>query len=135
MIHTKNYKVYYEDTDAGGGVYYANYLKFLERGRSDFLASVGISQVELGKLGVFFVVKMCNVEYFASAILEDDVCVCSKMTQIGKVSIEFTQEIKVLEKACVQAFVKIACVKLVDGIFKPMAIPVEVLERIKLLQK
>ena len=135
MIHTQNYKVYYEDTDAGGVVYYANYLKFLERGRSDFLASVGISQVELGKLGIFFVVKKCNVEYFASAKLEDQACVYSKMTEIGKVSIEFTQEIKVLEKLCVQAFVKIACVKFVDGIFKPMAIPVEVLEIIKVLQK
>ena len=135
MIYTKNYKVYYEDTDAGGVVYYANYLKFLERGRSDFLAFVGISQVELGKSGVFFVVKKCNVEYFASAILEDEACVYSKIAEIGKVSIEFTQEIKVLEKLCVKAFVKIACVKLVDGIFKPMTIPVEVLERIKVLQK
>jgi len=129
------YRIYYEDTDAGGVVYYANYLKFLERGRSDFLASIAISQVELGKLGIFFVVKKCNVEYFSSAKLEDEACVYSKISEIGKVSIEFVQEIKVLERLCVKAFVKIACVKLFDGIFKPIAIPLEIFEQIKLLQK
>ena len=135
MIYTKNYKVYYEDTDAGGVVYYANYLKFLERGRSDFLSSIGISQVELGRGGIFFVVKKCNVEYFASAKLEDEACVYSQISEVGKVSIEFLQEVRVLETLCVKAFVKIACVKLVNGVFKPTAIPLEIATQIKLLQK
>ncbi len=135
MIHMQKYKVYYEDTDAGGVVYYANYLKFLERGRSDFLTLGEISQVNLGESGVFFVVKRCNVEYFSSAKLEDEACVYSEIIEIGKVAVQFIQEVKVQERLCVKAFVKVACVEISSGKFKPMAIPVDILEKIKSLQK
>lgn len=131
----QKYKVYYEDTDAGGVVYYANYLKFLERGRSDFLTLGEISQVNLGESGVFFVVKRCNVEYFSSAKLEDEACVYSEIIEIGKVAVQFIQEVKVQERLCVKAFVKVACVGISSGKFKPMAIPVDILEKIKSLQK
>lgn len=131
----QKYKVYYEDTDAGGVVYYANYLKFLERGRSDFLTLGEISQVNLGESGVFFVVKRCNVEYFSSAKLEDEACVYSEIIEIGKVAVQFIQEVKVQERLCVKAFVKVACVEISSGKFKPMAIPVDILEKIKSLQK
>jgi len=84
---------------------------------------------------LFHKLNLESWEYFSSAKLEDEACVDSKISEIGKVSIEFVQEIKVLERLCVKAFVKIACVKLVDGIFKPIAIPLEIFEQIKLLQK
>ena len=121
-----NYRIYYEDTDSGGVVYYANYLKFLERARTDLLRSLEISQAELGNLGVLFVVKKCNIEYFSSAKLEDEIFVSCKIAEIGKVSIVFLQEINIAERIVVKAFVKIACVKYCDGKFKPMTIPVEI---------
>ena len=65
-------KVYYEDTDAGGVVYYANYLKFLERARSEALSEVGLSNLKIKKdYGALIVVKSCNIDFNKSAHLED----------------------------------------------------------------
>ena len=66
-------KVYYEDTDAGGVVYYANYLKFLERARTEALLSIGLSNTKIKKkFGTLIIVKSCNIEYKKSARLEDE---------------------------------------------------------------
>ena len=65
-------RVYYEDTDAGGVVYYANYLKFAERARTEALRSVGLEQTELmEKSGIAFVVRHCEAEFFRPARLDD----------------------------------------------------------------
>ena len=65
-------KVYYEDTDAGGVVYYANYLKFMERARSDALKSLGFTnKLLIEEDGIFIIVKSCNINYIKSASLED----------------------------------------------------------------
>lgn len=131
MKHRSQYKVYYEDTDSGGVVYYANYLKFLERARTDLMQDIGVSQAQLGKEGIFFVVKRCNVEYFSSAKLEDEVIIHSTISTLGNVSVEFEQGISVNDTLLVKAFVKIACVKNVEGKFKPTAIQKEIVEKLK----
>jgi acyl-CoA thioester hydrolase len=130
MIHHE-YKIYYEDTDSGGVVYYANYLKFLERSRTDLLSSVAISQIELGKSNIFFVVKKCEIEYISSAKLEDIISVSTKISKIGKASIEFFQEIFIKEKKIVNANIKIACVTHSNTTFKPIIIPSDILTKIQ----
>ena len=71
-------KIYYEDTDAGGLVYYANYLKFLERARSEAIHELGFSNTGLKKdFGILIIVKSCNIEYKRSAYLEDELTVRS----------------------------------------------------------
>ncbi len=71
-MHISKYRIYYEDTDAGGVVYYANYLKFFERGRTEYIRSLGISQMNLReKEGIGFVVKTCEIDYKSSAKLDD----------------------------------------------------------------
>ena len=68
-----NVKVYYEDTDAGGVVYYANYLKYLERARTEALSTIGLSNLQIkDKFGALIIVKSCNIEYKKSAQLEDE---------------------------------------------------------------
>ena len=88
-------KVYYEDTDAGGVVYYANYLKFLERARSEAIYSLGISNTEiLDKEGVIIIVKSCNIEYKKPAKFEDEIQVVSKISEVKKSSFKMLQVIK-----------------------------------------
>ena len=72
MLNNFSYRVYYEDTDAGGVVYYANYLKFFERARTDFLRTLGISQSDLAtKEGLVFVVRKCVIDYISPAKLDN----------------------------------------------------------------
>jgi len=85
-------KVYYEDTDASSRVYYANYLKYLERGRSDFLYKLGFNHKNLlNKYNFYFVVKSCNIEYLKPAHFEDILEVKTKIINITNAKIEFNQ--------------------------------------------
>ena len=87
-------KVYYEDTDASTRVYYANYLKYLERGRSDFLYKLGFNhKILFNKYSFYFVVKSCNIEYLKPAHFEDILEVKTKILYISKAKIEFSQTI------------------------------------------
>ena len=87
-------KVYYEDTDASGRVYYSNYLKYLERGRTDFLSSLGFSHKDLyEKNNIYFVVKTCNIEYIKPANFEDILEIKSSIVNFSKAKIEFNQKI------------------------------------------
>jgi acyl-CoA thioester hydrolase len=80
-------KVYYEDTDAGGVVYYANYLKYLERARTEALASIGLSNLQIKeKFGALIIVKSCNIDYKKPAFLEDDLNIRSFVKSITKTS-------------------------------------------------
>ena len=89
-----NVKVYYEDTDASGRVYYSNYLKYLERGRTDFLSSLGFSHKELyNNNKIYFVVKTCNIEYVKPANFEDILEIKSSIVNFSKAKIEFNQKI------------------------------------------
>tara|TARA_Y100000817_G_C16647466_1_gene451205 strand:+ start:154 stop:552 length:399 start_codon:yes stop_codon:yes gene_type:complete len=89
-----NVKVYYEDTDASGRVYYSNYLKYLERGRTDFLSSLGFSHKEFyNNNKIYFVVKTCNIEYVKPANFEDILEIKTSIVSFSKAKIEFNQQI------------------------------------------
>ena len=85
-------KVYYEDTDSGGVVYYANYLKFLERARTEALYSIGYSNKKVkGDFESLIIVKSCNIEYKKSAYLEDELTIRSFVKSISKTSFSMNQ--------------------------------------------
>ena len=87
-----NVKVYYEDTDAGGVVYYANYLKFLERARTEALVALGFSNKKIkDDYGALIIVKSCNIEYKISAHLEDELSVRSFVKSVTKTSFLMNQ--------------------------------------------
>ena len=87
-------KVYYEDTDAGGVVYYANYLKFLERARTEALLTIGLSNsIIKDKFGAYIIVKSCNIDYKKPAHLEDNLCVTSFIKSATKTSFLMNQTI------------------------------------------
>lgn len=93
-IFKNTYRVYYEDTDAQGVVYYANYLRFYERARTDCLRELGINQSELVKSdNILFVVRRCEINYKASAKLDDLITVETQTVKIGNASIEMNQKL------------------------------------------
>lgn len=109
--HLVTYRIYYEDTDAGGIVYHANYLKFAERARTDALRSLGILQSELRAThGVFFVVRHMEIEFFASAILDDLIHVRSHVDSFGNSSMKMRQIIEREGLELAQILVQIVCV-------------------------
>jgi acyl-CoA thioester hydrolase len=79
MIHQFDLKVYYEDTDMGGIVYYANYLKFIERARSTLVEELGVDQLRLQSTGVVFAVRDISAQYLAPARMGDNLLVCSRV--------------------------------------------------------
>mgnify|MGYP001437513010 CR=1 FL=1 len=88
-------KVYYEDTDAGGVVYYANYLKFTERARTEVINELGFTNKFLiEKYGAYIVVKSCNFDFKKSAFLEDELKIISSINFISKTSFKMIQKIK-----------------------------------------
>jgi acyl-CoA thioester hydrolase len=97
-------KVYYEDTDAGGVVYHANYLKFLERARTEALTTIGLSNsIIKDKFGALIIVKSCNIEYKKSAYLEDSLSVRSFVKSTTKTSFLMSQIITKDEDIIVEA--------------------------------
>ena len=91
-----NVKIYYEDTDAGGVVYYANYLKYLERARTEALTTIGLSNLKIkDKFGAFIIVKSCNIEYKKSAYLEDVLNIRSFIKSVTKTSFFMNQFITI----------------------------------------
>ena len=88
------FKVYYEDTDASGRVYHANYLKFFERARTDLIYQTKYThEIFLDKFNIFFVVKECSIEFKQPAFFEDTIKVVSKIDQLSRVKIKFNQKI------------------------------------------
>jgi len=87
-------RVYYEDTDSGGVVYYANYLKFMERARNELLRSIGYEQDQLQQeLGIIFAVHSANIQYKKPARFNNELNVLTSVTSLGKASIHFKQSI------------------------------------------
>jgi len=114
-------KVYYEDTDAGGIVYYANYLKFLERARTEALVTLGFNNSKIKEdFGALIIVKSCNIEYKASAHLEDELSVRSFVKSVTKTSFFMNQFISRGEDVIVEAKVHLVFVNK-EG--KPIKIP------------
>ena len=116
-----NTKVYYEDTDAGGIVYYANYLKFLERARSEAIYSMGLTNKKLlNDNGTIIIVKSCKIEYKKPAKFEDSLEIISKIKTIGKSSFTMDQMIKRKEEVISESEIVLVTVN-VEG--KPIRIP------------
>ena len=124
-------RVYYEDTDSGGVVYYANYLKFIERGRSEYLRELGFEQDELIATDrVIFAVRSVSADYLLPAKFNDLLTVDTQLEKLGKASLSFSQKILKSEQNQVlfRAQISVACLR-ADS-FKPCAIPKRILERI-----
>jgi len=114
-------KVYYEDTDAGGVVYYANYLKYLERARTEALASIGLSNLQIKqKFGALIIVKSCNIEYKKSAHLEDELKIRSFIKLITKTSFVMNQFVTRNQEAIVDAQVHLV---FINENSKPVKVP------------
>jgi acyl-CoA thioester hydrolase len=114
-------KVYYEDTDAGGVVYYANYLKYLERARTEALTTIGLSNLQIKeKFGALIIVKSCNIEYKKSAHLEDELSIRSFVKSVTKTSFFMNQFITKDEFSIVEAQVHLV---FVNEKGKPIKVP------------
>ena len=122
-------KIYYEDTDSGGVVYYANYLKFLERARTEALFSIGYSNNEIQKTyNSLIIVKSCNIEYKKTAHLEDELTVRSFVKSITKTSFFMNQMITRDKEIIVEAKVHLVFINK-EG--KPVKIPDEIYLKFK----
>ena len=122
-------RVYYEDTDSGGVVYYANYLKFLERARTEALFSIGFSNKKIqDKFNSLIIVKSCNIEYRKSAYLEDELTVRSFVKSITKTSFFMNQIITRVDDVIIEAQVHLVFINK-DG--KPAKIPDDIYSKFK----
>ncbi len=130
-------RVYYEDTDSGGVVYYANYLKFMERARTELLRGLGFQQDQLQQESdIIFAVHSANIQYIKPARFNDELNVITSITSLGKASILFKQTVHLVssldntaEAVLAEADIKIACLK--TETFKPKSIPASIKEKIK----
>ena len=114
-------KVYYEDTDSGGVVYYANYLRFIERARTEALVTLGFNNKKIKKdFGSVIVVKSCNIEYKIPAYLEDELSIRSFVKSITKTSLFMNQLISRGEDLVAEAKVHIV---FINNKGKPIRIP------------
>lgn len=103
--------VYYEDTDAGGVVYHANYLKFFERARTEILRAFGFSQQRLLEQHIGFVVRSASVDFIRAARLDDQLTVKTSVVELKKVSLTFCQElVNPNGQLLCKALVKVACI-------------------------
>lgn len=118
-------RVYYEDTDAGGVVYYANYLKYLERGRTEFLRALGFEQRQLaGETGLAFAVRSLSAEYLKPARLDDELRIETTVEEVGRAQVTFAQSIRRGEETLLTAHVRVACIDLAKGRPAPLPKPI-----------
>ena len=114
-------RVYIEDTDAGGIVYYVNYLKFMERGRTELVRSLGFDKPALPQDDIQLVVHSAQVNYRQPAKLDDSLNVLTRITKLSRASLVFQQEVLRAEELMCEASIKVACVN--AKTLKPMALP------------
>ncbi|NHZ37932.1 MULTISPECIES: tol-pal system-associated acyl-CoA thioesterase [Massilia] len=115
-------RVYYEDTDAGGIVFYANYLKFFERARTEWLRAANVGQQALrDEHGAIFVVKNASIDYHAPARLDDALNLTLSIEKLGRASVQFLQQAWHGDVLLASATVKVGCVDAVT--LRPRALP------------
>lgn len=127
MAHQFELRVYYEDTDLAGIVYYANYLKFIERGRSEAVRDVGIDQLALKASGVVFAVKRVEADYIRPAKFDDMLTVKTKLMKLGTASMEMEQEIMCDTNVIFAAKVRLACI---NENYRPVRIPADICHKL-----
>ena len=125
MLKKSSYflRIYYEDTDLAGIVYYANYLKFIERARSEMLKKANVNQMDLIKRGYFFVVTSLKADYLKPAYFEDSLKVITEVTKIKGASIILQQTIFRSEKVLFEASIRLA---LIDKSGKAARLPANI---------
>jgi len=127
-------RVYYEDTDAGGVVYYANYLKFMERARTEWLRKLGVQQsAVVADEERMFVVHSLDMSYRKPARLDDLITIRSRVTRLGRASIHFEQRAERDGEVLACGNIQICCVNAVN--LRPAALPVAVRTKLESLQE
>ena len=121
-------RVYIEDTDAGGIVYYVNYLKFMERARTEFMRALGHGKQEIFDDNIMFVVQDVAVKYHKPAKLDDELEATAQVKALGKVWVLFEQQVLHQQQLLAAGEIKIVCVN--RQTMKPVAIPKLVLEKL-----
>ncbi|WP_234418521.1 tol-pal system-associated acyl-CoA thioesterase [Dongshaea marina] len=126
--HQCQFRVYYAHTDAGGWVYHANYLNFLEQARTDFLRDQGITQADIIRNNdLVFAVRRCELDYLGSAYLDELITVSSEVIELKRASVVFKQQIHNEQGSLLcEALIRLACVNIKTG--KPAAFPKEIKE-------
>jgi len=127
-------RVYYEDTDAAGVVYYANYLRFIERARTDWLRTLGVDQGKLMEShGIAFAVRSLEAEYLKPGRLDDELIVRSTLEEVGRAQVVFRQNVMRGEELLFSARVRVVSFDPVTA--RAAAIPKELQEKFKALEK
>jgi acyl-CoA thioester hydrolase len=123
-------RVYYEDTDAGGVVFYANYLKFFERARTEMLRDMGFEQDQLiAEQNIIFVVRSVQVDYLKPAHFNDFLDISAQITQAKKVSLNFEQEVARGDELLCKGKIRIACLDAKS--MRPKTIPETIMQQLK----
>ncbi len=123
-------RVYYEDTDAGGVVYYANYLRFMERARTEWLRSLGFEQDELAReQGILFAVRSAAVDFIKPARFNEQLEVTVEIKKRGHASITFDQQVRHGNELLCRGEVRVACID--AKTFSPQALPPVLRERLE----
>ena len=129
-VFTWAVRVYYEDTDAGGIVYYANYLKFFERARTEWLRAAGVNQQDLiDREGAAFVVRSATIDYHAPARLDDELTLTLSIEKLGRASVQFAQKAYAGDRLLAAASVKVGCVDLAT--VRPRSLPDDVADKMR----
>ncbi|OQY56593.1 MAG: tol-pal system-associated acyl-CoA thioesterase [Candidatus Parabeggiatoa sp. nov. 2] len=125
-------RVYYEDTDAGGFVYHTNYLKFMERARTEWLRELGFEQTQLrAQYNLVFVVRQLSIDYLKTALFNDLLHINTSLTHMGKVRMTLTQQVLRDAEILCTAVVKIAAINVIKQ--RPQAIPPDILKALRLI--
>lgn len=122
-------RVYIEDTDAGGIVYYVNYLKYMERARTEFMRSLGYDKPAMPQQGLLLVVHSAEIQYRRSARLDDALRVTASVGKLGRAAVTFEQKVYRGNEIICASVVKVACVA--DHSRKPCALPESIYSALK----
>lgn len=125
--HRLDKKIYYHDTDSGGVVYYANYLRHLEEGRTEFLRALGIDTSEYAKSGILFPVVHIEADYKAPARYGETISVYTSVDKVGNASVRFIQQVRRSDALLLDAKVVWACV---DNRMKAKPVPAEIRKKL-----
>ena len=125
-------RIYFEDTDSGGVVYHSNYLKFMERARTEWLRSLELNQADLKKKDkIMFVVANVNIDYKKAARFNDELDIETSLDNIGASKVDLTQNIMMNSELYTSAKVSIACID--SETFKPQRIPKLIKQQMEIL--